>query len=188
MIDAHIEIMKLAIGYTCVGVFIATSIAVILDLFNQIDLDDDIKKNLQVVLLIEVVTISVGVFSGFLSVNPKPVITKVEQTQARLQETKQLLTPRIFIHIADESQRSKMSELQLMLKASGFTAPGIENVSGRADIPKNPNVRFFNDEDAENANTIAEQLKSLGFTTAYAYRVKGMRARIGTLEIWLSAN
>ncbi|MEN0106517.1 MAG: hypothetical protein AAGC84_08840, partial [Pseudomonas sp.] len=92
---------------------------------------------------------------------------------------------RVFIHINDETQRQTMQQLQNNLSGLGFAVPGIENISGKAQIPESPNVRYFNDQDAEQATVVVEQLKSLGFSTAYPYRVRAISAPMGSLEVWL---
>jgi hypothetical protein len=97
----------------------------------------------------------------------------------------QSTNPRVFIQIGNESQRSEMMSLQNKLTQFGFLVPGIENV-GNDKLPTNPSVRYFYDEDEENAKIVTEQLKSAGYTKATPTRVRGMKPRIGTLEIWLS--
>lgn len=94
-------------------------------------------------------------------------------------------TTRVFIHINDEEQRAVMKTLQNNLSGLGFAVPGIENITGKAQIPENPNVRYFNDQDADQAALVVEQLKSLGFTNAYPYRVRAISAPVGSLEVWL---
>ena len=69
----------LIIAFTCVGLFIATVIATVLDLFNLLKLASDIRKKLHTVLLVETVVVSVAAFSGFL--NPKPVAQRIERVE-----------------------------------------------------------------------------------------------------------
>jgi hypothetical protein len=194
MMDTHIEIMKLAIGYACVGIFIATAIAAILSLYNILSLESDIKKKLNTVLLIEVVSISIAVFAGLLNLNHKSVMDKVAKTEVELANTEAklekshellLLAPvRVFIQIGNELQRPSMEVLRQKLTRLGFIVLGIENV-GIDKLPTNPSVRYFYDEDKVNANVVAEQLRLSGFAAASIVRLNNTNARTGTLEIWL---
>lgn len=94
--------------------------------------------------------------------------------------------PRLFIHIGNESQRADMKKLQDIVRQLGFAIPGIELIKNPEALPVNPNVRYFNEEDAESALQVVEQLKTLGYATAFPYRVKGFKAHVGTLEVWLT--
>lgn len=107
-------------------------------------------------------------------------------TKSQVEPVPSGVTARVFIQIADESQRPKMQGLQEKLRRLGFAAPGIENVKGKAGIPANPNVRYFNDGDKQAAEKVVAELKAAGFPTAYPYRVN-MKAPPGSLEIWLSS-
>lgn len=94
--------------------------------------------------------------------------------------------PRVFIHIGNKSQRADMEKLQDVVRKMGFSTPGIELIKDSAALPANPNVRYFNEEDAEAALQVVEQLKALGYTTVSPFRVRGFKARVGTLEVWLT--
>ncbi|MEK1938765.1 MAG: hypothetical protein AAAB16_00200 [Pseudomonas sp.] len=96
------------------------------------------------------------------------------------------ITRRVYIHINDEAQRQPMKELQNNLSGLGFAVPGIENISGKAQIPDKTNVRYFHDADKEQAVIVAEQLTAAGFADAYPYRVRSTNAPVGSLEVWLS--
>jgi hypothetical protein len=83
MTDIHKELITLIIAYTCVGVFVATAVASVLNLFNVLELAADIRKKLHAALIVEIVGISVGVFGGFLRLNPQPVANKITQLQEK---------------------------------------------------------------------------------------------------------
>jgi hypothetical protein len=76
--DDPIYVMRLIIGWTCVGVFIATALASILDLFGFMRLGKDIRSRLHAVLLIEVVAIGISVFAGLVKIDPTPVQDTLE--------------------------------------------------------------------------------------------------------------
>lgn len=94
---------------------------------------------------------------------------------------------RVFLHIASEAQRGKAKDVIAVLQQRGYVTPGIENVSGKAVIPKNTNVRYFNDEDKPTANAIVTILKEKGISNAYAYRVPRFKVSPGSFEVWFSA-
>jgi hypothetical protein len=173
--DAHLKIIQLIVAYTCVGVFVATAIATVLNVFGLISLEASLRKKLHTSLILEIAAIAVAAFAGLL--NPKPVVEQVRRMQEEIK-------PRVFIHIADEAQRPAMVALQKQLQSSGYLTPGIENVKGKSEIPKRPNVRYFNDEDKVRAEELVQKLKLAGFANAFPYRVS-MPARAGSLEVWL---
>jgi hypothetical protein len=83
MTDIHKELITLIIAYTCVGVFVATAVASVLNLFNVLKLAADIRKKLHAALIIEIVAIAVGVFGGLLRLNPQPVANQITQLQEK---------------------------------------------------------------------------------------------------------
>lgn len=119
-------------------------------------------------------------------------LTTAAQTDRKLAPTIEkalgALPARVYIQIAGPTQRAKAKQIQQELIDHGLLVPGIEDVSGKADIPKNTNVRYFNDQDKATAETVVGILHSNGIASAYPYRVSGRSARPGTLEIWFSQN
>ena len=59
------------------------------------------------------------------------------------------LPPRVYIQIADESQRASAKRLQSVLSNQNFIAPGIENVGRKSDIklPGTSEVRYYHPEE-----------------------------------------
>jgi hypothetical protein len=98
------------------------------------------------------------------------------------------LPVQVYLQIADDHQRGKAEAIRTALQQKGYVVPGIENVAGKADIPKNTNVRFYNDQDQAIAVAIASILRDQGLSTAYAYRVARFKARPGSIEIWFSSD
>jgi hypothetical protein len=98
------------------------------------------------------------------------------------------LPARVYIQIASPAQRDKARQIQQKLIDAGFVVPGIEDISGKADIPRATSVRYFNDEDKANAEKIVEILRTNSSNSPFAYRVSNLHARPGTLEIWFSRN
>ena len=84
MYTTHQQLITLAIAYTCLGVFIATAIAAVLDMFNFLRLAPEVRKRLHVVLIIEIVVIAVVSFKGFL--DPSTVVDQVKSINTANQE------------------------------------------------------------------------------------------------------
>lgn len=71
-IETHITLIKLAIAYTFIGAIIFTVIVTCLSLIGIVKFSKPDQQNkLFGVLIIEVVTIAIGVFSNLLLINPK---------------------------------------------------------------------------------------------------------------------
>lgn len=105
-----------------------------------------------------------------------------------IEKTLEAIPGRVYIQIADARQREKAKQVEEKLRERGLLVPGIENVAGKAVIPRKTNVRYFNDQDKATAEAIVEVLTAAGISSAYAYRVAGINARPGSLEVWFSAN
>jgi predicted nucleic acid-binding protein len=72
------------------------------------------------------------------------------------------IAPRVYIQIADESQRSAAKLLQNELNKRNFIAPGVENVARlNANIPDKMEVRYYRDEERGEAAEIIQILKTL---------------------------
>lgn len=103
------------------------------------------------------------------------------------------LTPRVYIQIAGESQRSVAASLQSLLRNENFNAPGIENVgkNPRTRIPAATEVRYYREEELDQALRLITLLKSmdLGLKINDAPQKvpgAGRGTRPGHYEIWFS--
>jgi hypothetical protein len=95
------------------------------------------------------------------------------------------LSKLVYIQIANEKQHEKAKKIQSDLRQNGFSAPGIENVSGKAIIPPNMEVRYFNDKEKSQVEKIVDILKANGITRVHPILIsKGT----GPIEIWFSSN
>ena len=106
------------------------------------------------------------------------------------QETKNLvasvgsqLPARIYLQIFGEAERAKAKEIQSLLRAQGWLAPGIENVAGKATPVTKTFVRYFNDSDKATADQIGEKLKENGFPQTSVEK-SPLKANPGTIEVW----
>jgi predicted outer membrane lipoprotein len=94
------------------------------------------------------------------------------------------LPQRIYVHIADESQRPQAQALQAYLREQKFLMPGIENV-GRARAPAIADVRYFNDADAATARRVLDEMRKLGVKVNPTPKKLPLQAPEGQVEIWL---
>jgi hypothetical protein len=86
------------------------------------------------------------------------ITTALKNTQAKLNE----IPGRVYIQIADESERSSAKTLQNALLTNNFLAPGIENVSRlHAQIPGKTEVRYYRDGEKDEAISIIKILQRL---------------------------
>ncbi len=77
------------------------------------------------------------------------------------------IAPRVYIQIADESQRAVAKLLQNELSKRKFIAPGVENVARlNANIPDKIEVRYYRDEERGEAAEIIQILKTLNLGQA----------------------
>ncbi len=101
------------------------------------------------------------------------------------------LKPRIYIQIANESQRPTGNDIKRMFSKIGFITPGVENVQiVKALAPINTEVRYYKDDEMQTANEIISKLKE-AFPNRYintkAVKVpKSTTARENHFEIWLA--
>jgi len=188
--------MGLIIGYTCVGVFVATAVLTILDLARIWPLPQDVRKTLYRVLIVEVVVICVGWFASVLKLNPEQAKEQIsttakqqvvdEQVKPLEQRVAQLEKPKIYIRIAEEYQRPIAQDLAGKLGPVGFNVQGAELVTPD-NVPKASEVRFFasTPEMSNLGQKILDSLKEEGVLDAKL--VPSENSTFGAnFEVWLS--
>lgn len=106
--------------------------------------------------------------------------------KAAATETLAKIPTQVFLQIGDEAQRAKAQAVSLALESAGFQPMGIENVSSKAGVPLKSQVRFFNEGDQANAETVATLLQHQGVADATAQKNGVLKARPGTIEVWFS--
>jgi predicted outer membrane lipoprotein len=117
-------------------------------------------------------------------VDPPKGIPGAAPAPAPAQSSAQALPQRIYVHIADESQRREAQALQAHFRDQKFLMPGVENV-GRARAPALADVRYFNDSDAATAKRILDEMRQLGMKVDPAPKRLPLQAPQGQVEIWL---
>jgi len=96
--------------------------------------------------------------------------------------------PTIDLHIAEEGQRDPVRHLQSQYIKTGYLAPGIENVARRgAKIPQQTEVRYFREEDKDEAAKIAMQLAKDGVKAAPVL-VQNKTEQPRQFEVWFAKN
>jgi LytR cell envelope-related transcriptional attenuator len=193
--DTNYPLMGLIKGYTCAGVFVATSLAVVLDMFNLIRLAPDIRNKLYTALVFEVVVIGVGYFASIMKFNPQTAKSQIantaeqkvvdEQVKPLQQKVTQLETP-VYLQIADESQRPAAKQLSEKLTALGFNVRGTENV-GSKNAPTASEIRYFSGDEQLPiyAQNIANAMKAVGVSDVKIAPSKN-KAFGGNIEVWFS--
>ena len=192
--NGQTEFMMLIIGWTFVGMIVMTSLAVVLDLFGLLKLERGIRGKLQAALLLEVIAVGVGVFSGLMRLNPKPVATQIQnQTEKTIDEQKvqpleekvqQLQKAKVYLQIASGNQHDKAAQIKNQLAQAGYNvADGIENVGSKA--PKATQVRYFTESDKTTAKAIADLLKANGVPDAEPVQIN-IKTAAGNFEVWFS--
>ena len=69
------------------------------------------------------------------------------------------ILPRIYVHIADEAQRSHTKQLTATLQEEGYLVPGIQRVKRS---PRASQVRYFHHDEAGPAEQLADMLRAQG--------------------------
>jgi hypothetical protein len=95
------------------------------------------------------------------------------------------LPARVYIHIANENQRSTAEKAAASLRAAGFLVPGIEYVGSRGPIPTQ--LRYFkqSDENGSDLPRIMEALNNAGIKAQSQYlSLPSSTARPRHFELW----
>ena len=97
--------------------------------------------------------------------------------------------PKIDLHIAAESQREDVRDLRTDYIKDGYVAPGVENVAKLgAVIPKETEVRYFREEDKEEAAKLAAQLAKKGVNAKPVEVKQNGNEKARQFEVWFSRN
>lgn len=103
------------------------------------------------------------------------------------------INPRVYIQIANESQRADAGKLQTVLNNDNFITPGIENVGKNPGImiPNMTEVRYYRDEELPLALRLIADLKTMNLglkinETPQRVPGNGRGTRPGHYEIWFS--
>ena len=119
--------------------------------------------------------------------NTRPHIqARINQT---IEKTDTEAAPKIDLHIAAEDQRDDVRDLRTGYIKEGYVAPGIENVAKLgATIPKETEVRYFREEDKQEAAKIAAQLAKEGVTAKPVEVKQNGNEKARQFEVWFSRN
>lgn len=193
----HKEIMTLIVGYTCVGVFVATAIITILSLVGLLRIDPDAKKKLFSILVVEVVLIGVALWRDFITIDKNPLEAKIETLVAETTRSEELvearraspgdlsikmydynkdsralpgdsgIKPRVYFHIKNETQRP--SALQSAKALSKGSSVIVPGIQ-RLDVgPSSTELRYFKKSDEAEAIRIGQDLRAVGIEAHIRY-------------------
>lgn len=117
------------------------------------------------------------------SPNPKPTLTADSNPDEKI-------SPRVYIHISNENQRSSARAIEKILesdKTNGFIVPGIENVGAKS--PDITEIRYFRSEDSSEATKVMNILRQNGIKNVRMLSLNGSsKIRPKHLEIWFAAD
>lgn len=91
----------------------------------------------------------------------------------------------VYLHIGSEALRPLGDAVAKELAARGLQPMGIENVEATTGVPERTQVRYFNDADKVVADAVVTALGARGIEVAASSHLAGLKARPGTVEIWL---
>ena len=95
------------------------------------------------------------------------------------------LPARLYVQIANESQRALAKELGKFVSDKGFLVPGIENIEKKASAPAKTEVRYYRDDDLDEANGLIALLLQRNIDINRSpVKVQGGRARPRHFELW----
>lgn len=107
--------------------------------------------------------------------------------QAQAGAALQAIPAEIYIHIAHETQRAKATELGEALRRSGYSVAPVELVAGKAASPPRDNLLYFNAQDKDAAQKVAQILGEHGMRGVAVDEIAHNQARPGSLEIWFAS-
>ena len=96
--------------------------------------------------------------------------------------------PRIYVHLANDSQRPAAEVLKKRMTSAGYVVLGTDNASGNVDVPTEASeLRYFTPADSGEAQRIAEELKPI-LGNVIASLPEGMPyvSHARQYEIWVS--
>ncbi|MFA5921899.1 MAG: hypothetical protein WC856_11510 [Methylococcaceae bacterium] len=152
----------------------------------------EIKRAWLVTLAAVVLAVSISGWLKWEEINnTELLIQTTEAISSRLyaQQTPQDLAQsnRIYLQIRSDSQRDAARKIQEILKENHFIVPGIEKL---ASGPTTTEVRYFRNNEAEQAQKIADlllQQKIAGVTAKYIAGFENSKnIRLGHFEIWFA--
>lgn len=205
---SHTQLWKLVIGWTSVGVFVATAIITLLALVGLIGLKEGHFSRLFTVLVIEIVVIGVAAFSNLLGVDPQPTAAQLESGAAALQvreafatepamadlpaiaqgratEARAAAAPMVFIQSPGELPAT-VGAISTALRDEDFRTFAVSDVDVRVPLGS-PVVRYFHADDQPTAAKVREVAEAQG-VQATLNLIEWSSVPAGQIELWLPAN
>ena len=113
--ETQVELMKLIIGYTLVGVFVFTAISTCLAMVNIIKFADRSQYNtLFKALIIEVVIGCVAMFSGLINLSPAATVKTIEKPLMEQNQSLEVEKNRLAGTVSDLRNNARKTESSLL--------------------------------------------------------------------------
>lgn len=129
-------------------------LALVLDTFNLLQL----KPENRTLIYTNLISVFMAMMTASLS------NVKLEQEQRLTPKIEQLVEqrkPQLYIHFADESQRSQAEKLRLALITQQISAPGIERVSVEKSPSNRALLKHFSDGNVAQAQQLAAAIQRI---------------------------
>jgi hypothetical protein len=135
-----------------------------------------------------------GTLRAIASGNPevKKLVEAAELSSPALKDMAGKYRGTVLLYIADDNQRAWVEKIRTGLQAKGFSVPEIENVRGRAAIPRVTEIRRYSHDDATKTAAVdtLEILKTVDRTPAqisFRYPAREVEFIPQRLEVWISS-
>ena len=127
-------------------------------------------------------------------IKKQEIIEKIDQKESPLvSQYSNNLSPRVYIQISNQNQRTAAESLQATLRNENFVVPDIENVGKKPNIyiPPKTEVRYYREEEQQDALRLISIMKSQNIGLPINETPKkiggaGRGTRPGHFEIWFS--
>ena len=173
----HAEIIRLAVAYTALGVFIFTAAITCLSLIGVVQFAKKSQQSkLFYVLVVEIAVVGAGYFGNVLSFSP-------EAAQRGILENAERDKGSVYVQVARRDQIDDANRLRSLLSKEGYVAPEAEVVEV---APSEGQVRYFYPEQEEGARRVASMIEQMGYPSFSVRHLEGYQGKVprSVIEVW----
>lgn len=203
---ANVILMKLVLGWTCVGIFIALALIFLLSLVNVIKINEPYRSKLFALFAAAIISASIGAFTGMIGVDTSFAENAIKQEAATAinvnletavpvncecgnSETNNppssKLIPRVYFHIQHTTQRANAKNAATKLRENNLVVPGIELLDFG---PKKTTFKYFRQKESAAAQDAWDLIRNKYQNGKLVY-VKGYekstKIRDNHFELWV---